>query len=347
MMPLEDVTVEVFSHCAGSCTGCLITAGERRQVVPVMSPAAFGRAMDCVSVQGQKIGVEYRAILGPGDLGRLPSEILRPYVVSATGRGIRLGVTLTLAADDEDRYRRALDMLLESDPGTVLDITVDPLRLERDAGYGTRLRTAINSGARVYLTVLLSRAVMDRFTPEVLAGLCATKLDGHPVTLGFTPTLENIERANYRYSVIGAAGYARAFHAAVPAFAARLEKDLERFRAEGSFLDFLSQRFHIGPGLEVYPVAYTAFGEVTLDRRNGGTALGSLHQWSLAECVDGDAAQHLSALNAAWLDRGGFGCEGCEFRRGCLFNGIGLVRRLYRGHEAKTGSCYGPKGLLQ
>jgi hypothetical protein len=341
-----DITIEVFNHCAGTCTGCMLSALERKSVQPVMGPEDFAAAMQALAGHGAKAGLSYRVVLVFGDVPWLPAETLARYFGAAADAGHRLGATMTLVeVDRAERYGDGLAALTAADPTAVFDITLDPVRLERDESYAGRCRTAMAAAPHLHLAALLSEAVLAKWGPEELAALFRDRLGERAVSLGFTPTLTNLEKRNYGYQVTSAAGYARRFYQATPEGRAHLEAELERFRAEGSYGDFLRQSFHIGPDLSVYPVAYTIFGDVIMDARNGGRALGRIGAEGLTPLLSGMGAQALSVKNDIFMERGDFGCGECGNRPSCGFNGIGLARNLYRDHEAKTGSCYGPKGL--
>jgi len=340
-----DITLEVFNHCDGSCTGCMLSTTERRDAMPVMALSGFRRALDAVSAWGKAKGLQYRPVLLFGDLPWLPLDIQRNYYAAVAERGLKLGVTMTLVDDARtEHYRQALALILEADPVAVFDITVDPVRLERQPAYEARLREAIAVAPHLHLQVLLSEAVLTHYAPEALAELLEERLGPQSVSLGFTPTLENLERRNYRYEVGSAAGYARRFYRHTEAGRAHLARELERYEASGEHLEFLGQTFHIGPDLSVYPVAYTIWGDVILDARNGGKALGRIEvEQGLEPLLTGMAAQRQSIVSATGMSRGGFGCDECDYRASCQFNGIGAARRLYRDFETRTGSCYGPR----
>jgi hypothetical protein len=107
----------------------------------------------------------------------------------------------------------------------------------------------------------------------------------------------------------------------------------------------MKQTFHVGAGLDVFPTAYTVFGDVVLDRRNRHEPLGSLKTDDLSAILDGRIARRLAAKAAAGIHSGDFGCGGCPHLESCVFNGIGAVRNLYGEFEFRAGACYGPASL--
>lgn len=342
-MLTEDVTLEVFNHCAGTCTGCMLSTLERRAVQPVMALDAFRQACAALAEHGAAIGTRYRAILAFGDVPWLPHDVQAAYFAAAADAGLGLAATMTLVeADRRQHYATALELLRDHDAEAVFDITVDPVRLERSPDYAERMRHAIGRAPELHLQVLLSEVVLDRYSPERLVALVDETLGPQPVALGFTPTLANLERRHYRYSVTSATDYARRFYSASAPGRRHLAAELERFRAAGDYTRFTRATFHIGADLSIFPVAYTMFGDVIMDARNEGRPLGSIASQPLETIVGGPVVQRLSAQNAAWMQRGSFGCGSCEHLDACAFNGIGLARKLYRDHESKVGSCYGP-----
>ena len=97
----------------------------------------------------------------------------------------------------------------------------------------------------------------------------------------------------------------------------------------------------------MFPTAYTVFGDVIFDQRNNARRIGNLRAHSLEEVLADVRLLTMSALNAAQLDADTeFGCSDCEFRTACAFNGVGMARKIYSEFESKSGSCYGPKGLV-
>lgn len=341
-----DVTIEVFNHCAGTCTGCQLSTLERRSVAPVMPIQRFSQAMDELQAYDRTANLNFRALITFGDVPWLPADIQKRYYAAATERGIPLGVTMTFVEEDRrGNYERGVAALLDADPTAVFDITVDPIRLLRQKDYAERLRWAIQLAPELHLTMLLSEAILARSSPEDLAAMISTELLGRPILLGFTPSIERFSGSNYGYDINTAAAFASRFYAATTEGSKLLADDLQRFDADGRYADFLQQTFHIGPDLRVWPTGYTVFGDVILDERNGGKSLGSIAEDSLGNVLAGKVARRLSVLADAWMGQGGFNCDGCEHRNACAFNGIGAVRELYSEFEFRSGACYGPASL--
>ena len=340
---VTDVTVEVFNHCLGSCTGCLLSTVERRAVAPVMQPRAFRTAMRALSDYGMHAGMTFRPVIVYGDVPWMPVPVQQAYYAAASDAGLPLGLTMTLVEEArEESYWRGIDAFLSSGTGHVFDVTVDPVRLLRDEGYARRICRAASLAPELHLQMLLSEALLTRASPEALAASVSGALEGRAVSLGFTPALSRMDASNFRYDVGGAASWARRFYDATPEGRELFEAETKRFQDAGSYGDFLAQTFHIGPDLSVYATGYTIFGDVVLDARNGGFPLGNVGEAPLTSILHGREARRMDALASGGMALGDFGCETCRHASACTFNGVGAVRRIYREHEHRTGSCHGP-----
>ncbi|GAB5388785.1 MAG: hypothetical protein Alpg2KO_17530 [Alphaproteobacteria bacterium] len=345
-----DVTVELFNHCAGTCTGCVLSSLERKAVKPVMSVADFATAMQALAQHGQQTGLDYRVVLVFGDVPALPLDQQLGYYDAVKEAGLQLGLTMTFATEGKDaEYRSSLDEVLSRFPDAVFDITVDPFRLERYPAYAARVLEAANRAPILHLAALLSDKVMQQYSPKALTECFETYLPGRPMQLGFTPATSFLDKRNYGYEVDSAAAYARDFYRLSGTNRDHFGRELERFESRGDYTDFMGQTFHIGAGLELFPVAYSMFGDLILDQRNGGKPIGVLQPGqSLSDLLGAASARRFGVYNAMGMDKGDseFGCASCEWREACTFNGVGLARHLYRGFENKLGSCYGPADLI-
>jgi hypothetical protein len=341
-----DVTIEIYNQCAGSCTGCLLSTLERRDERPVMAPSELRDVAARIASYGKTKGLEYRAVLVFGDVPAMPLALQEKYYDACREAGLALGVTMALVSNERDaHYDEALPLITQHDPDAVFDITLDPVRLARDDVYAARIKRACDRAPVLHLQVLLSEAVMSAWSPEALCDLLDEKIGSRSVSLGFTPSLINLERKNYLYDVSSAADFAARFHARSDNGRDHLAREMARFASAGSFSDFLGQAFHVAPGKSVHAVAYTIFGDMIFDTRNKSKALGRMGDESLGDILSGRVARRLSAMNEAWLDMGDFGCGTCTFRESCKFAGVGLARMAYKGHEARIGSCYGPAAM--
>jgi hypothetical protein len=84
-----------------------------------------------------------------------------------------------------------------------------------------------------------------------------------------------------------------------------------------------------------------------MDQRNGGKALGNIRDTRLADILTGREARRFAAIARAGMSIGDFGCDACPHMETCTFHGVGAVRRVYRDHEHRTGSCHGPVALME
>jgi hypothetical protein len=109
----------------------------------------------------------------------------------------------------------------------------------------------------------------------------------------------------------------------------------------------MAQTFHVGPDLSIRPTGYTIFGDVIMDQRNGGTALGNIKHARLDDILTGREARRLATIARAGMSIGDFGCEECPHMETCTFHGVGAVRRVYKDYEHRTGSCHGPIALME
>lgn len=345
---VTDITVEVFNHCMGSCTGCLLSVQERRSVSPVMQPYAFAVAMRAVAEYGMRTGITYRPVIVYGDIPWLPVSMQRKYYEAARDAGLPLGVTMTLVEEEKaDNYWRGLEAFLGNGIEPVFDVTVDPIRLFKDERYQERLLKAAGMAPELHLQMLLSEAVLTRNEPEELARRMRDALGGRPISLGFTPALTRIEGVNFQYEVGGAAAWARRFYNATEEGTKLLDAEFGRFRGGSDYADFMAQTFHVGPDLSIWPTGYTIFGDVIMDQRNGGTVLGNIKDGSLDDILTGKEARRLAAIARAGMSIGEFGCDECPHMETCTFHGVGAVRRVYRDYEHRTGSCHGPVALME
>lgn len=343
-----DISIEVFNHCMGSCTGCMLTIQERRSVSPVMQPYAFAEAMRAVADYGMKTGMSYRPVIVYGDIPWLPLSMQKKYYQAARDVGLPIGVTMTLVEEDRvDNYWQGIAAVLDNGLDPVFDITVDPIRLFKNEGYHERILKAADMAPELHLQMLLSEAVLTRNEPEDIAVKMRDALGGRPISLGFAPALARMDGVNFKYEVGGAAAWARRFYNATPQGAKLLMSEFKRYQGGADYADFLTQTYHIGPDLSIWPTGYTIFGDVIMDQRNGGSPLGNLKQTVLHDILRGKEAKRLAVTARAGMVIGEFGCDGCTHRDTCTFHGVGAVRRVYKDYEHRTGSCHGPLALME
>lgn len=341
-----DITVEVFNLCAGSCAGCMLSQGERRDTALALSPNQFEQAVSALADYGNEIDAIFRPVLSFGDVPLISIQHLQRMFDVCHAFGLPFGLTITLASDtDTEQYGAAL-ALASSYRDTVFDLTLDPIRYLNNAGYAKRVKWGLAMNKHNHVQVLLSEAALKKITPAELSRIVLEASPDGRATIAFTPTQANLLRAQYKYRTEAAAEFAKAFYSADPRHTTHFQQENSRFEATGSFSDFIRHSFHIGKGLNVFPVAYTPFGDIILDERNGGQALGSLSSMPLASLVESPLAGSLGVRNGIRMDEGDYGCEDCEWLDACSYHGVGIARHLYLDHEAKTGLCYGPRAFF-
>ncbi|WP_310622265.1 hypothetical protein [Flexibacterium corallicola] len=342
-----DITLELYNGCAGSCTGCLLSVAERGQGFPLMSISMFEAVVNQIATYGKSIDLNYRIVLVFGDVPQLPLDALHKYIEIVQTAGLSIGMTMTLTSENYwDVYESKLVSIINTCPNIVFDITVDPIRLSRNKEYGNRLRKACRLAPKVHLQMLLSEALLSKLGPQDLGKELDMELEGRSVSLGFTPTIENMGRKNYGYSVDKAAGWATQFYNSTAAGSALFKDELRRFNSSGSYEQFIAQTYHVSSDGKVWPTAYTSFGDVILDYRNKAPALGDLKSTCLDQILKSPTVKRLGIQSYNKLLNSPFSCSECEHFNSCNFNGIGIVRRVYKDVESRLGSCYGPKAFL-
>lgn len=345
-----DLTIELFNFCRGTCTGCMLSAQERRESNPSLGINDFTLAMQRLRTYAQAKDLKFRAVLTFGDVIWMPLGTLEKYLSAAADHGIRLGSTMTLVDDREEHYQKAIELLKRYDSSCVFDITIDPVRLERNSRYRERIKSAIQSAPHCHTQVLLSEAVIQNYQPEALSNLIVESTGGTSAILGFAASLSNISHRNYRYNIKSAAEYAQKYYNGTPQSQKLMQADILRFHhdSNGSYSDFLRQTLHIGNDLNIYPNAYTIFGDVIFDQRNASRAIANIRNLELEEALSSVRLMSMSAINGTQMSTDKtFGCSGCEFLNACTYNGVGMARKIYSDFEIKAGACYGPKTLLE
>ena len=342
-----EITIEIFNQCSGSCTGCMLSLDERKVNTPSMSPKVFEFVIDKLISYGEDVGTIYRPVFVFGDFPAMDSFYKEKFLKVISERNLKFGTTLTMVQENlEDQYYKTIERVVEIDESAILDYTIDPFRMLNDSKYIERVRKAVRMSPKFHMQILLSEAVIERISPEDLSDLLRVSFGEVPTTLGFTPTLSNLDRKNYKFDVLSASDYTRRFFNSDKSLSQHLKRELERFSAEGDYTDFLKYGFHIGADSSVYPVSYTIFGDVILDKRNKGQSLGRLISEDLPSILNSVKSNIISKSNDVYMGFGGFNCEDCSFYRSCKFNGVGLIRKTFKEFENKTGSCYGPISMV-
>ena len=92
-------------------------------------------------------------------------------------------------------------------------------------------------------------------------------------------------------------------------------------------------------------MSYTIYGDIIRDTRNNLKPLGNLKAKSLINILNEQNLMKLNIKNSIAMENSPFDCIHCQYFESCSFNGIGLVRHLYKNFEEKVGNCYGPINL--
>ena len=340
-----DISIELFNKCAGSCTGCMLSLEERQVVSPLMSPNLFDTVLKRINEHGEKIGAKYRPVLVFGDFPSMEISYLEQFMETLKSNNMKFGFTLTLVdTNKREHYLKAIDLILNTDDTVVFDYTIDPFRMLKDQKYVELIKETQTLAPKYHLQVLLSEAIISRFEPQQLKDIVFDGIGEGPTTLGFAPSLSNLDKKNYGYKVSSAADWAYQFYQSHPLLKAHLKREIERFDSDGEFSSMLEHYFHIGYDANIYPVSFTMFGDVIMDRRNNSKGLGSIEHTPISEIISTQnlKVQKLSSLNGAFMDSSPFNCQDCKFYESCKFSGVGIIRKHYKSFENKTGSCYGP-----
>ncbi len=343
-----DITFELFNSCNGSCPGCMISSTERKTFSLDTPLLLIKNSLKKISNYGQQSGIKYRPVFSFGDVPKLDEQIQREIYLTCIENDMAFGLTMTLVDENFD-YETVINNILKNDSDIIFDITIDPFRLDNKKfnKYKENLKMAIKKAKGLHLQILISNSILENYTPEELYSSVKDILNGHPVFLSFSPTIENITKTQYNYSFINAYEYAKSFYSLNIIQYTLLKNEIERFKSEGDYNTFSQQTFHIDYNLNIYPVCYTIFGDIIQDKRNMLSPLGNISLDSLNSILNNTKIKSLSIKNAIYLENSPYNCEKCEFYKSCIFNGVGLVRNIYKNHEKKIGHCHGPIGLLK
>lgn len=342
-----EITIEVFNQCSGSCTGCLLSLDERKVTAPAMAPKVFDSVIEKLVQYGDKIGTEYRPVFVFGDFPSMDKHFKDQFLNTIRNYNLKFGTTLTLVQTHmRDEYYRTIEQIVEIDDTAILDFTIDPFRMLNDGEYVKTLQHAVKMSPKFHMQVLLSEAVLERVSPEELSDILSDNFGEVPTTLGFTPTLSNLDKKNYKFDVLSASDYTKRFFSTNKTLRSHLDRELERFDSFGDYKDFVKYGFHVGSDSSLYPVSYTIFGDVILDRRNKGNPIGKILHSSIDDILADQKIELMSKQNDVYMSLGNFNCETCSYYKSCRFNGVGLIRKIFKDFENKTGSCYGPISMV-
>lgn len=340
-----DITFELFNYCNGSCSGCMLNSLERTSVNLAAPVSDIQKGLLALQKYGSDNNILYRVVFSFGDVPKLKWEELSAILQYTVDIGLKFGFTLT-CVDPKYDYEDIINKILAIDDDVIFDITIDPIRIispKLKDKYIANLKMAISKAPECHLQVLLSNPLMKQLSPQDLADTIAI-VTPKPVFLGFSPTIENLEtKDRYGYPLATAYEYAKSFYNTSENKQNFLKAELARFESHGEYKHFTSQTFHIDSFLNVYPIAYSIYGDIIQDKRNNLAPLGNLHTQSLQDIVQNeDALYNINIINNMEILNSPFNCEDCEYFEACTFVGIGIIRKIYKGFEQRAGSCYGP-----
>lgn len=346
---LTDINFELFNYCNGSCSGCMLNAIERKNVDLASPLDTIFKGLQSIKDYGKKTGLLYRPVFSFGDVPKLDIEEQFAIYHKTIELGLNFGLTLT-CVDPLFNYKNVIDKIISLDNDLVLDITIDPIRLLNlnfRTKYLENLQYATSKAGHLHLQVLLSNHVMKMLTPQKLSELLY-KIGDYPVFLGFSPTIENLTtKDRHDYELLSAFQYAKEFYQTRDSHKALLRDEISRFKNEGQYKDFSQQTFHIDSFLNVYPLSYSIYGDIIQDKRNNMKPFGNLQNSSLFDILHNNKEiEKINIINNLEISNSPFECENCEFFNACTFQGIGLIRKTYKGFEQRAGSCYGPINLI-
>lgn len=329
----------------------MLSLSERQVMRPGYSPNEFKKILNQLMKYGVEKDLHFRPVLVFGDLMALPYNELESYFLLFDDVQMAFALTMTLANDSlHDHYKESLCHLMQRKNRPLIDITIDPIRLENNVNYAERLRWVIQNGMdNLHLQSLLSSSVIAKYSPKNLSDLLIKQLgETIYVSLGFMPTLKNLEKPRYGYEVTTAAEYAQSFYQQTALGQQHLINEINRFTAveDDDCCSFMSQAFHVGQHFNVFPVSYTIYGDLVFDHRNKQPSLGDLQTNSFSEILQPKQLQKHKMLNHSGLLSGKFGCHDCDYLKQCSYHGVGLARRIYQGQEQRLGGCYGVKSFV-
>lgn len=346
-----DINFELFNYCNGSCSGCMLNATERKTVDLASPLSTIFNGLEKIQKYGELTGLKYRVIFSFGDVPKLDWEQQLAIYEKTLSLGLNFGLTLT-CVDPLFNYDDIIDKIIAlPNNNLVLDITVDPIRLINlnfREKYLKNLQSITLKAPHLHLQVLLSNHMMTLFSPEKLINTLS-KIGEYSFFLGFSPTIENLNsKDRYGYKLTSAFDYAKAFYNVNEKQKKFLNDELSRFDTTGEYKFFSQQVFHIDSLLNIYPVSYSIYGDIIQDKRNNMKPFGNLMENSLEDILKHDKNMvKMNVINNLEIANSPFKCEECNFFDACTFQGIGIIRKTYKGFEQRAGSCYGPINLLK
>jgi len=342
---ITDITFELFNYCNGSCTGCMLSNKEKKYKLST-SLENISIALTKISEYGDKHNILYRPVFSFGDTFKLSEDKLFGVFDICKKLNMPFATTVTCVdANFSDKYLEIAKKIKNNYDDVIIDITIDPFRLKsptKREQYIQNLLNVINNAKKLHLQVLLSEAVINKFTPEDLYNTLAVLGEKHKFFLSFSPTKENLNNIGFKYNINNAYQYVNDFYALNNKMTEFKNDELNRFYNKGKYSDFAKYVFHVSHDLNVYAVNYSVFGDVIRDERNKLDSLGNLLKNSLSDILSPVKLKKLDIINDLEMENSKFNCTECCWFEACTYSGIGLIRNIYKEYEFRAGHCYGP-----
>ena len=339
------ITFEIFNSCSGSCTGCMLSSLEKKDYDLDIDTVLLG--LKKISEYQATTDTKYRVVFSFADIPKIPWDKQEIIYKECLKNNLQFGLTLTLT-DDKFDYFGTLDKIHEINPKTVIDLTIDPVRLlnPKFKKYQENVVKLIQGNFNRHLQILLSSYILDSFKANELYEKITPYIGNHGIFLGFSPTIQKFNSEKLQqYSFDDALRYSQEFYSSSQDLKEFIGRELDRNDNYGSYADFTKLVFHIDTNLNVYNQIYSLYGDLIQDQRNFLNSLGNLRTDNLLNILNTDQVKKASIKNQLYLVRSPYDCEDCEHFDACNYNGIGLALNLYQSNNKKLTSCYGPKSF--
>jgi radical SAM protein with 4Fe4S-binding SPASM domain len=340
-----DITFEIFNSCSGSCTGCILSALEKKNYNINLDNILLG--IDKIRKYSIVTGNKYRIIFGLADIPKIKWEEQKQIYLKCLENNIQFGLTLTLA-DEDFNYFEIIKKIIEINDKTIFDFTLDPVRLfnVKFTNYRKNIINFIEQDFKKHIQILLSSYILENFKPKELYEKINIFTKNHDIFIGFSPTIQKYTTEKLQqYDFENCLTFAFEFYNSNLKLKEFMKKELKRCKNIGTYFDFTQLVFHIDENLNIYPQIYSLYGDLIQDKRNFIESLGNIKNSELSDILKSDKLKKISVKNQLYLATSEYNCEECNYFNSCNYNGIGLVLNLYKKNKKKLSSCYGPKNF--
>lgn len=340
-----DITFEIFNSCTGSCTGCMLSALERKEYNINIDNILLG--IDKIKNYADLTGYKYRIVFGFADIPKMKWDDQQKIYLKCLDNNIQFGLTLTLA-DEHFDYFSVINNIININDQAVFDFTLDPVRLfnSKFINYRQNVITFFESHFKKHIQILLSSYILDNFTPQFLYDNLKDFIKNNDIFIGFSPTIQNYKTNKFQqYDFEHCLQFSHAFYKCDKNLTHFIKKEIERFKNNGTYFDFTKLVFHIDDNLNIYPQIYSLYGDLIQDKRNFLESLGNIKNCELSDILTNNKLKSISIKNQLYLATSQFDCEQCHYFESCNYNGIGLALNLYQKNKKHLTYCYGPKNF--